>query len=71
MDSQTLDRRIDKLLNDPLVSLMIRADGVDRAALAHQMRRLGRPVEKRPARVEKPQGFFSRMVPVACAGCAL
>jgi hypothetical protein len=71
MDTQTLDRRIDTLLNDPLVSLMIRADGVDRAKLASQMRRLGRPVEKRRIRDEKPQGFFSRMFPVACEGCAL
>jgi hypothetical protein len=71
MDTQTLERRIDTLLNDPLVSLMIRADGVDRAKLANQMRRLGRPVDKRQVRDERPQGFFSRMLPVACAGCAL
>ena len=71
MDTQILDRRIDTLLDDPLVSLMIRADGVDRTLLANQMRRLGRSVEKRPVRDERPQGFFSRMLPVACAGCAL
>lgn len=71
MDTQILDRRIDDLLDDPLVSLMIRADGVDRAALANQIRRLRRPVERRPARDERPQGFFSRILPVACAGCAL
>ena len=71
MDAQTLDRRIDRLLDDPLVSLMIRADRVDRALLAGQMRQLGRPVEKRQARDEKPRGFFSRMMPVACGGCAL
>jgi hypothetical protein len=71
MDTQILDRRIDTLLDDPLVSLMIRADGVDRTLLAKQMRRLGRSVEKRPARDERPHGFFSRMLPVACAGCAL
>ena len=71
MDTQMLDRRIDTLLNDPLVSLMIRADGVDRAKLASHMRQLGRPVEKRQVRDERPQGFFSRMLPVACTGCAL
>jgi hypothetical protein len=71
MDTQILDRRIDTLLDDPLVSLMIRADGVDRTLLANQMRRLGRSVEKRPAHDERPQGFFSRILPVACAGCAL
>jgi hypothetical protein len=71
MDTQILDRRIDTLLDDPLVSLMIRADGVDRTLLANQMRRLGRSVEKRPVRDERPQGLFSRMFPVACAGCAL
>lgn len=71
MDTQILDRRIDTLLDDPLVSLMIRADGVDRAVLANQMRRLGRSAGKRPARDERPQGFFSRILPVACAGCAL
>jgi hypothetical protein len=71
MDTQKLDRRIDTLLNDPLVSQMIRADGVDRATLASHMRQLGRPVEKRQVRDERPQGFFSSMLPVACAGCAL
>jgi hypothetical protein len=52
MDTQTLDRRIDTLLNDPLVSLMIQADSVDRAMLACQMRRLGRSVEERLVRDE-------------------
>jgi hypothetical protein len=59
MDTQTLDHRIDTLLNDPLVSLMIRADSVDRAMLACQMRRLGRPVDERQVRDE------------ACTGAAL
>jgi hypothetical protein len=56
MDTQTLDRRIDSLLNDPLVSLMIQADSVDRAMLACQMRRLGRPVEERLVRDESCMG---------------
>jgi hypothetical protein len=71
MDTQILNRRIDRLLDDPLVSLMIQADGVDRALLANHMRRLGHSVGKRPARDERPQGFFSRILPVACASCAL
>ncbi|WP_296707984.1 hypothetical protein [Rhodoblastus sp.] len=56
MDTQTLDHRIDTLLNDPLVSLMIRADSVDRAMLACQMRRLGRSVDERQVRDEASTG---------------
>jgi hypothetical protein len=71
MDTQILDRRIDALLADPLVSLMIRADKVDRTLLASQMRRLGRAVGTKASRDERPQGFFGRFFPLAGAGCAL
>jgi len=71
MDTQILDRRIDALLADPLVSLMIRADKVDRTLLASQMRRLGRAAGARASRDERPQGFFGRFLPLAGAGCAL
>jgi hypothetical protein len=53
-----------------MVSLMIRADGVDRAGLANQMRRLGRPAAAPSARDEKPRGFAARVLSVGCGACA-
>jgi hypothetical protein len=51
MDSLRVDRKISELLDDPLVSLMIRADRVDRTILAGDLRRLaGKPT----------RGFMSR-----------
>ena len=70
MDARTIDRRIEQLLDDPMVSLMIRADGVDRAGLANQMRRLGRPAAAPSARDEKPRGFAARVLSVGCGACA-
>jgi hypothetical protein len=40
MNQSPVDRRIADLLDDPLVSLMIQADKVDRAALASTLRNL-------------------------------
>ena len=40
MNQSPVDRRIAELLDDPLVSLMIRADKVDRTALASTLRNL-------------------------------
>jgi hypothetical protein len=40
MDQSPVDRRIADLLDDPLVSLMILADKVDRTALASTLRNL-------------------------------
>jgi hypothetical protein len=44
MLAQPIDRRIAELLNDPLTSLVIQADGVDRARLAAQLRRLAEAI---------------------------
>ncbi len=65
-----LDRRIDALLEDPVVSLMIRADGVDRAGLARQLGDLWRSVEKRRTRVKKPRGAWGAMSFVIGGACA-
>jgi hypothetical protein len=40
MRAQPIDRRIADLLNDPLTSLIMQADGVDRVRLAAQLRRI-------------------------------
>jgi hypothetical protein len=70
MDEQMLDCRIDVLLDDPMVSLMIRADGVDRAALARQLRGLGRPGGGGHAGDKTPQGQWRRIAAVRCGACA-
>ncbi len=70
MDSQTIDRRIAELLDDPVVSLIIRADGVDRSHLADQMRRLERPAASRRLRDNPPQRVFARIFPASCGACA-
>ncbi|MBB4201126.1 hypothetical protein GGD83_004964 [Rhodoblastus sphagnicola] len=70
MDAQMLERRIDALLDDPLVSLMIRADGVDRAGLARQLRGLRRSVDGGPVRGKAPHGLWRRIAPVRCGACA-
>ena len=71
MDSQTIDRRVDELLDDPVVSLMIRADGVDRSHLAGQLRRLVQPVASRRLRDNPPPRVFARIFPASCGACAL
>jgi hypothetical protein len=70
MDSQTIDRKITELLDDPLVSLMIRADGVDRSQLAVQLRRIGRPDLQRRLRDNPPQRVFARIFAASCGACA-
>jgi hypothetical protein len=70
MDEQLLDRRIDVLLDDPMVSLMIRADGVDRAGLARQLRGLGHSVAGGHAGDKTPHGRWRRIVAVGCGACA-
>jgi hypothetical protein len=62
MNSYILSRRIEALLDDPLVSLMMQADGVDRACLARQLLDLGRSVERRSIRGEKPRRAMFRWV---------
>lgn len=52
MRAQPIDRRIADLLNDPLTSLLIQADGVDRVRLAAQLRRIAEPQTAGPRRVE-------------------
>ena len=70
MDSQTIDRRIADFLDDPLISLIIRADGVDRSHLADQMRRVERAAASRRLRDNPPQRVFARVFPAACGACA-
>jgi hypothetical protein len=45
MKSLNIDRRIAALLDDPLTSLVIQADGVDRRVLARDLRKLAGPPE--------------------------
>lgn len=54
MTPYVLNRRIAALLDDPLISLMMEADGVDRAGLARQLGDVGRSVQSRLIRDEKP-----------------
>jgi hypothetical protein len=49
---------------------MIRADGVDRAALARQLRGLGRPGGGGHAGDKTPQGQWRRIAAVRCGACA-
>ena len=70
MDSQTIDRRIAELLDDPLVSLIMRADGVERWRLADEMRRLERQAEVRRIRDNPPQRVFARIFAAPCGACA-
>jgi hypothetical protein len=70
MDARMLDRRIDALLDDPLVSLMIQADRVDRAGLARQLRGLGDSAVGRRASDKTPRGLWRRIAPLACGACA-
>lgn len=70
MDAHLLKRRIDALLNDSLVSLMIQADGVDRDALARQLQKL-RPMAIGLRRSDnKPRGEWRRVTDVVCGACA-
>ena len=70
MNLEMLNRRIDALLDDPLVCLMIRADGVDRAGLARQLGALGRSFEKRRIRAKRPRRLWQRTSLVLCGACA-
>jgi hypothetical protein len=70
MDAQLLERRIDALLDDPMVSLMIHADGVDRAGLARQLRGLGQAGPRRENRDKWPRAPWLRRSPVLCGACA-
>jgi hypothetical protein len=54
MKAQTIDRRIAELLNDPLTGQVIQADGVDRARLATQLRRVAERLRSEPGRAEAP-----------------
>ena len=70
-----MNRRIEALLDDPLVSLMMEADGVDRAGLARQLGEVGRSVGSRPLRDEKPHRAKPREPGVGrafalCGACA-
>lgn len=70
MDSQTIDRRIAELLDDPMVSLIMRADGVERWRLADQMRRLERHAASRRIRDNPPQRVFAQLFAAPCGACA-
>jgi len=70
MDSRTIDRRIAELLDDPMVSLIMRADGVERWRLADQMRRLERQAASRRIRDNPPQRVFARLFAAPCGACA-
>jgi hypothetical protein len=70
MDAQMLERRIDDLLDDPMVSLMIEADGVDRAGLARQLRGIAPRAARLQGRDKRPQPLWRRLSPVLCAACA-
>jgi hypothetical protein len=70
MNDHTLNRRIEALLDDPIVALMIHADGVDRAGLARQIRALGQPVEKTQIRDKKPRPVWRALSPVLYGACA-
>jgi hypothetical protein len=75
MDAHLLKRRIDALLNDSMVSLMIQADGVDRDALARQLLKL-RPMAiglrngDKMDRDKKPRGEWRRVTDMLCGACA-
>jgi hypothetical protein len=70
MDAHVLDRRIDALLDDPLTSLLIQADRVDRAGLARQLRELRPRSVRLRDRDIKPQPLWRRPSPVLCGACA-
>jgi hypothetical protein len=81
MNESPVDQRIVDLLDDPLISLMIQADKVDRSALASMLRNL------RPWRAASAGGAFRALLsqaknlraltaaslapaPDLCRGCA-
>ncbi|WP_298421560.1 hypothetical protein [Rhodoblastus sp.] len=73
MRAQPVDRRIAELLNDPLTSLIIRADGVDRARLAAQLRRVAAPPRaSAPTRFDERRSWsgLTRLPAVLCGACA-
>jgi len=73
MRTQPIDRRIAELLNDPLTSLIIQADGVDRTRLAAQLRgvaerrRVGTPVRRDGG---TPWGSFPILSSALLGACA-
>lgn len=69
MRVQTIDRRIARLLNDPLTSLIIRADGVDRARLAAQLRRFAEPPRARAGARSGAQSPWSGLAGLSSALC--
>ena len=70
MDRLRMDRQIATLLGDPLTSLMMRADGVDRACLAEQLRRIARPQAASGQRAEASRQWRSDAAAELCLGCA-
>jgi hypothetical protein len=69
MDQHILNRRIDALLGDPMISLMLQADNVDRAGLARDLGALGRSVARRSISDKKPRA--ANWLPFAlCGACA-
>jgi hypothetical protein len=70
MDAQMLDSRIVELLDDPMVSLIIQADGVDRAGLERQLRKLGQTNPRRQDRDKRPRALWLRLSPVLCGASA-
>jgi hypothetical protein len=58
LNSLNIERRIAALLDDPLTSLVIQADGVDRRVLARDLRKLAGPPEA--AKPAKARGSLSR-----------
>jgi hypothetical protein len=65
-----LNRRIDALLDDPLVSLMIQADGVDRSDLARRLGALGRKVADRGLDGTRPEQGWRALSFDLCGACA-
>ena len=61
MKSLNVDRRIEELLADPLVSLMIQADHVERNVLARDLHRIAGIVgSRRAAKAENTRDYMSR-----------
>ncbi|MDR3448688.1 MAG: hypothetical protein P4M15_02865 [Alphaproteobacteria bacterium] len=65
-----MDRQIAQLLGDPLTSLLMQADGVDRACLAEQLRRIARPQAASGQRAEASRQWRSDVTAGLCLGCA-
>jgi hypothetical protein len=70
MRMKLLNHRIEALLDDPLVSLMIQADGVDRSDLARRLGALGRKVADRGPSDKKPKQGWRALSFDLCGACA-